>query len=160
VFAAAAEASGVSDIVSHYAGLWGPNSAMQFYERSQGRMASTLWQQPGAFIENSPIFSADKVTTPLLMMSNKKDDGVPFTQGIELFTALRRLGKRVWMLQYDDGDHTVNGKDALDLQTRTFQFFDHYLRGAPPPRWMTEGIPARLKGIDAGLELDTSGRAP
>jgi len=160
MFAAAAEGSGASDYVGNYASLWGPNSAMGYYERSQGRMGATLWQQPTAYIENSPIFNADKVTTPLLMMSNKKDEGVPFTQGIELFTALRRLGKRVWMLQYDDGDHTVNGKDALDLQTRTLQFFDYYLRSAPPPKWMTEGVPARLKGIDAGFELDTSGRAP
>ncbi len=81
-------------------------------------------------------------------------------QGVEMFLALRRLGKKVWMLQYDNGDHGVNGKDAEDYTIRFTQFFDHYLKGAPAPRWMTEGIPANLKGIETGYEPDISGKAP
>lgn len=64
------------------------------------------------------------------------------------------------MLQYDDGDHEVSGNSAADYEVRATQFFDHYLKGAPPPKWMTEGIPAAMKGIDSGLELDKSGRVP
>ena len=78
-----------------------------------------------------------------------------------MFTALRRLGKKVWLLQYDGEGHVLtNENDMLDFTIRMKQFFDYYLKGAPPPKWMTEGVPARLKGIDTGLELDTTGAQP
>jgi hypothetical protein len=112
-------------------------------------------------MKNSAVFSADKVTTPLLLMDNKGDDVVQFEQGLELFTALRRLGKRVWMLQYDGEGHLVLGEKAqMDFSVRTKQFFDHYLKGALPPQWMTRGIPAARKGIDTGYELDTEIKTP
>lgn len=104
---------------------------------------------------------ADKVTTPLLIMHNTNDGRVPFEQGIEMFIALRRLGKKVWLLEYENGDHVLrHEKDAIDYTIRMTQFFDHYLKDAPPPEWMTKGIPARLKGIETGLELDTTGAKP
>ncbi len=78
-------------------------SGQVYYERSQMRMASTLWQEPIKYINNSPIFSLDKVTTPILIMNNKGDIVVPWMQGVELFTGLRRLQKKAWMLQYDKG---------------------------------------------------------
>jgi dienelactone hydrolase len=166
LFAAAAEGSGESDAVSSYNGLMfginGDGSSAQFYfETSQGRIGTTLWQRPDLYIENSPVFRADRVTTPLLMMHNKRDGSVPFSQAVEMFTALRRLSKRVWLLQYDEGTHAVLGeKNQRDYTIRTRQFFDYYLKGALPPIWMTEGIPARWKGIRTGYEPDSSGRKP
>lgn len=160
LFAAASEAAGPVDFISGYGGLYAVFLEYFWFENGQGRIGATLWQRPDLYIENSPVFKLDQVTTPLLMMHNRRDDRVPFSQAIELFTGLRRLGKPVWMLQYDHGSHVVNGKDAWDYQTRMRQFFDHYLKGAPPPKWMTEGVPARMKGIDTGLELDTSGKKP
>ncbi len=65
------------------------------------------------------------------------------------------------MLQYDNGGHGVYGKggqDALDLTIRLTQFFDHYLKGTMPPKWMTRGIRAKLKGIETGYELDPNGK--
>jgi dipeptidyl aminopeptidase/acylaminoacyl peptidase len=162
LFAAVFAASGVSDLISDY-GAPGPSGGSKtgYYERSQGGMRTTPWQTPDLYLENSPVLSADKVTTPILLMADKKDTSVPYTQGIEFFTALRRLGKKAWLLQYDEGDHSVEGaRNILDFDTRVAQFFDHYLLDVPPPKWMTIGIPARLKGIDSGLELDTSGRQP
>jgi dipeptidyl aminopeptidase/acylaminoacyl peptidase len=161
LFAAAVSASGVSDVISHFGALWGgvdPTHA--YYEASQGRLGAPPWERPELYVENSPVFKADQVTTPLLLMNNKADDGVQFTQGVEFFTALRRLDKKVWMLQYDDGDHTVRGRDAIDFDTRMRQFFDYYLKGTPPPIWMTEGVATRVKGVESGLELDNSGREP
>ena len=118
-------------------------------------MGSTPWQLQRAYIDNSPIFKADKVTTPLLMVNNKEDATVPFLQGIEFFTALRRLGKKVWLLQYDGEGHSLGSdKAARDFNIRMTQFFDHYLKDRPAPRWMTSGIPARLKGFDDGLGID------
>jgi dipeptidyl aminopeptidase/acylaminoacyl peptidase len=161
MFAAAMSSSGFSNFVSIYGGVRQNGTARQSgAELSFQRIGATLWQRPDLYIENSPIFRADKVTTPILMMNNKADGDIPFSQGIELFTALRRLGKKAWLLQYDEGRHMVFRKDADDLTVRMKQFFDHYLKGAPPPKWMTEGVPARLKGIDSGLELDTSGKQP
>ena len=155
LFAAACSASGISDLMS----LYGSTSRGGYYaywaEKSQGRIGASPWQIPGLYISNSPIFKADQVNTPLLMMSNAGDRNVPFAQGVEFFTALRRLGKRVWMLQYDEGSHSLGrGEGAEDYSIRMFQFFNHYLKGMPAPKWMTRGIPARLKGIDDGLELD------
>lgn len=154
LFAAACSASGMSNMVSWYGSATRGPYAIYHCERSQGRMATTPWEDPESYVNNSPIFLADQVTTPLLMLNNKADHQVPFQQGLELFTALRRLGKKVWMLQYDKGDHSVErGMDAEDFHTRMVQFFDHYLKDKPAPKWMLYGIPAKLKGIEDGLEL-------
>jgi dienelactone hydrolase len=161
MFAAAVEGSGVTDIISAYATLWNGDRSMQgYFEIGQGRMGKDLWKGQEFYLKNSPILSANRATTPLLMMHNKGDIGVRWLQGVEFITAFRRLGKRAWMLQYDEGAHGVNGKDAEDFTIRVTQFFDHYLKGYPPPKWMTVGIPARLKGIDMGYELDMSGQKP
>ncbi len=164
-FAAAVASSGSANLISEYGDLWGgvlkgAVSKKEFFENRHYRMNATLWERPDLYITNSPIFHVDRVTTPLLMVANKRDGNVSFAQGVELFTAFRRLGKRVWMLQYDESSHGVDGKDRVDYVIRMTQFFDHYLKGAPAPKWMTQGVPARLKGIETGLELDEPGKTP
>ncbi len=163
LFAAAMSASGPTDFVSGYGSLWHSGRSCQpLYEFGQSRMGQSLWDNPNGYINNSPIFFANQVTTPLLMLNNKADDAVPFQHGLEFFTALRRLGKKAWMLQYDDGGHgvTKNSNDAVDYSIRVFQFFDFYLKDSLPPVWMTKGILAVDKEIKTGLELDTSGALP
>jgi hypothetical protein len=86
-------------------------------------------------------------------MHNKKDGRVPWSQGVELFTSLRRLGKPSWMLQYDEGGHGLDGNNSLDYAVRLMQFFNHFLKGSLAPKWMISGVPARLKGIENGIEL-------
>jgi len=106
------------------------------------------------YIENSPLFFADKVNTPLLMMHNDNDGAVPWYQGIEYYMALRRLGKEVYMLQYNGEEHNlVYRRNMRDLTIRMQQFFDHYLKGDPMPVWMKEGVPAIKKGRTWGLEI-------
>ncbi len=91
-------------------------------------------------------------------MHNKKDNIVPWNQALELFTGLRRLGKKTWMLQYDNGSHVLsNSVDQLDYHFRLSQFFDHYLKGYPPPKWMTQGTPTSFNQIDERYELDLEG---
>jgi dipeptidyl aminopeptidase/acylaminoacyl peptidase len=165
LFAAAMSSSGFSDLISIYGSTFDSEIATfwkKWAETGQGRICRTLWQQPDLYVRNSPLFKADKVTTPLLMMNNKNDGIVPFQQGIEFFTALRRLGKRVWMLQYDKQDHGLypGSKEALLHTIRLTQFFDHYLKGKPAPKWMTRGIPASKKAIDYGLEPDNEIATP
>ena len=101
MYAAAWAGAPVVNMTSAYGGIrWGTGLNRQFqYEKSQSRIGATLWQRQDLYIKNSPIFAADKVTTPLLIMHNDADGAVPWYQGIEYFTALRRLNKKVWMLQ-------------------------------------------------------------
>jgi hypothetical protein len=112
-----------------------------------------FWQNQEKWLAESPFMHVDKVTTPVLMMHNKQD--VSVAQTVEMFLALRRLGKRAWWLQYDNEYHTI-GKlnDRKDFTIRSTQFYDHYLKGAPAPRWMLEGIPGKLKGVESRYELE------
>ncbi len=157
IFAAAEAGAPVSNMTSAYGGIrWGTGLNRQFqYERSQSRIGYTLWQRPDLYIKNSPLFRAEKVNTPLLIMHNDADGAVPWYQGIELFTALRRLDKKVWMLQYNGEDHNLmERRNRKDLSIRLSQYFDHFLKGAPAPRWLAEGLPATSKGIEWGTELE------
>jgi dipeptidyl aminopeptidase/acylaminoacyl peptidase len=113
-----------------------------------------LWQIPEKYIKSSAVFNVDKVTTPLLLMQNTNDGICSFSQALEFFTALRRLGKRAWLLEYTVGNHGVSGVAARDFGIRLRQFFDHYLKGIPAPIWMTRGIPAKMRGVDNGFQLD------
>jgi hypothetical protein len=154
IFAAACSSSGFSDLISSYGGIWGSgNGWSEYLELRGGRIGGSLWDESKKYISNSPVFYAHKVCTPVLMMNNENDKAVSFSQGLEFFTALRRLGKRVWMLQYNNGRHSVSGENAKDFTIRTKQFFDHYLKDSACPRWMLYGIPASMKGIDNGYEL-------
>ncbi len=158
MFAAAASAAGPSDFVSGYGSLLGSGESAQFfYEIHQMRIGATLGDRPDLYISNSPVFNVNSVTAPLLIMHNKRDVPVPWSQGVEFFTGLRRLNKEVWMLQYDDQGHILYGKAAMDYTIRLTQFFDHYLKGFPAPMWMTKGRPAKLKGVDDRFELDIEG---
>jgi dipeptidyl aminopeptidase/acylaminoacyl peptidase len=156
LFAAAEAGAPVANMVSAYGGIrWGSGMSRMFqYERTQSRIGGSLWDRPLRYIENSPIFTADKIRTPILMMHNDEDTAVPWEQGIELFVALRRLGQPVWMLNYNGEPHGLTKEqNRKDWAVRMQQFFDHYLKDAPPPVWMEEGVPAMLKGKTLGLEL-------
>lgn len=154
VFAAAFEGAGVSDKISDALSL-DSKTFLGISRLSQIEIkGQNIWENTQEWIEESPIMHVDKVNTPLLILHCKADGGVPWNNGVELFIALRRLGKKVWMLQYDDGDHILKtSKDSYDLMIRAAQFFDHYLLNAPPPRWMTEGIPSKYKGVETRYEL-------
>lgn len=163
IFTAALSAAGSSDLMGEYGSVGGINgSSFQYkFEAGQFRIGFTPWERPDLYIENSPIFKADHITTPVLIMHNKGDDVVPWSQSLGLYMAMRRFAKPVWMLQYDDGNHGITEeRDAKDYTMRITQFFDYYLKDAPPPKWMTEGIPAKMKGIETGYELDNSGKIP
>jgi len=156
LFAAAASAAGFCNLTSLYGNLrmdFGV-TGLNWIEKGQTGLGVTLWEDQDKFIQNSPLFYADNVSTPLLIMHNAGDGASPYSQSVEFFTALRRLHKKVWMLQYDKSSHQVEGEaNCRDYSMRLFQFFDHYLKGHPAPRWMTQGVPAKEKGLKSGLEL-------
>ncbi|MFH0990352.1 MAG: prolyl oligopeptidase family serine peptidase [bacterium] len=157
MFAAAGAGAPVSNMTSAYGGIrWESGMSRMFqYEKTQSRIGATLWEAPMLYIENSPIFRVPYINTPLLIMSNDADGAVPWYQGIEFFTALRRLQKPAWLLVYNGEAHNlVQRKNRKDLSIRLSQFFDHYLKGEPAPVWMTKGLPAIEKGKTRGYELD------
>jgi len=157
LFKAAMAGAPVSNMTSAYGGIrWESGMVRQFqYEEGQSRIGASLWERPDLYIENSPIFRADKIETPLLIMSNDGDGAVPWYQGIELYTALRRLSKPVWLLNYNGDEHNLARRANMkDLDIRMMQFFDHYLKDAPAPEWMTKGIPAIDKGKKTGFETE------
>lgn len=150
-YAAAMAGAPVSNMFSAYGGIrWGSGYNRQFqYERTQSRIGYTIWEKPELYVENSPLFHLPKVTTPLLIMHNDGDGAVPWYQGIELFTGLKRLDKATWLLNYNGDDHNLmRNANRIDLSIRMRQFFDHYLLGTDAPQWLIEGIPAMDKGKD------------
>lgn len=155
LFKCAEAGAAVGNMTSAYGGIrWESGLSRHFqYEHQQSRIGGSLWEKPLNYIENSPLFNLHKVETPVLLLHNDKDGAVPFEQGIELFTGLRRLQKPTWLLNYNEEPHwPVKLPNRIDFQTRMQQFFDHYLLGEPQPRWMKNGIPPVEKDLPSGLK--------
>ncbi len=156
MYAAAWAGAPVANMTSAYGGIrWESGITREGqYEKGQSRIGANLWDNTNLYIQNSPLFQLPKVKTPVVIMSNDADGAVPWYQGIEMFTALRRLNKPVWLLQYNNEAHNlVLRQNRKDISIREQQFFDHYLKGAPMPVWMASGVPAVDKGKDWGFEL-------
>ena len=157
LFRCAEAGAPVVNMTSAYGGIrWESGLSRMFqYERTQSRIGGTLWEKPLNYIENSPLFFADKIETPVLILHNDEDGAVPWYQGIEFFTALRRLGKPAWLLNYNGDPHGISkSQNQKDFQRRMQQFFDHYLLGEPMPEWMIRGVPPMEKGIRQGFEAE------
>lgn len=114
---------------------------------SQGRMADTPWDDPERWRSQSPIWWVPNITTPFLILHGTDDGAVDWNQGLELFTAARRMGKEVVLLSYPDEPHHLARKaNQKDFQIRMKQWFDHYLMGEPAPEWMESGVPFLERG--------------
>ena len=156
MFRAAEAGAPVSNMTSAYGGIrWeSGNSRQSQYERGQTRIGGTLWEKFDKYVDNSPLFQVPKIKTPLLIMHNDDDGAVPWQQGIEFYSALKRLNKPVWLLNYNGEKHgLIQRKNRKDFAKRLYQYFDHYLKGAPAPAWMTDGLPMMEKGINQKLEV-------
>ncbi|HEY0874741.1 MAG TPA: prolyl oligopeptidase family serine peptidase [Vicinamibacterales bacterium] len=149
MFAAVEAGASVVNMVSAYGGIrWGTGMSRAFqYEKTQSRIGAPPWNAPLQFIENSPIFWVEKVQTPYLTIHNDEDDAVPWYQGIEWITALRRLGKEGYMFNYNGERHGLRNRDNQKHWTvHMDEFFDHYLLGKPRPEWMDKGVPFLERG--------------
>ena len=149
MFAAVEAGASVSDMVSAYGGIrWGTGMSRAFqYEKTQSRIGLPPWDAPLQYIENSPIFWVKKVQTPYLTIHNDEDDAVPWYQGIEFFSAMRRLGKEAYMFVYNGEPHGLRNRDNQKHWTvHMDEYFDHFLLGKPTPEWMTRGVPFLDKG--------------
>lgn len=143
-FAAAVAGAPLTNMISMYSAMyWNTGSANQpIFESSQGRFTGGYWDVMEAYTRNSPVYFAQQVSTPLLLLHNDKDGAVDFTQGIEYYNTLRRLKKPVVMLQYKGENHGLAKRaNQKDYTVRMLEFFDHYLKGNPAPGWWIDGVP-------------------
>jgi dipeptidyl aminopeptidase/acylaminoacyl peptidase len=143
LFACAIAGAAVGNMTSAYSGIRyesGVARQMQ-YEKQQSRIGGSLWEKPWLYWENSPVFFADRVRTPLLLMHGDEDGAVPWTQSVEIYLAMRRLGKDCVFLQYrGEPHHPQKYANKLDYSIKMKEYFDHYLKGAPAPEWLSKGV--------------------
>ncbi len=155
IFAAVQAGASVVNMTSAYGGIrWGSGMSRAFqYEKTQSRIGAPLWQGILQFIENSPLFWAERINTPYLTIHNDEDDAVPWYQGIEFISALRRLGKEAYMFNFNGEKHGLRNRENQKYWTvHQDEFFDHFLLGRPRPEWMEKGVPYLERGkrdIDA-----------
>lgn len=144
IFAAAIAGAPLTDMISMYGIVYknsgGTNGAI--FESSQGRFTTGPWDNWQAYTRNSPVAFAKNVKTPLVILHNDQDGAVDFTQGMEYFNTLRRLGKPVVLLEYPGENHSLaRPANQQDYTERMKEFFDHYLKAAPSPDWLEYGVP-------------------
>ena len=130
-FAAAANVSGKVNMISFLGDS--PRITTRNYraaEIGQDRIGATLWEQPQKYIEHSAIMFADRINTPLLMLSGEGDWNVPATNQREMYYALRRLEKEVVWVNYMSGGHGAgrasSAEDFVDHWERMFDWFREY----------------------------------
>ncbi|MBZ5664181.1 MAG: prolyl oligopeptidase family serine peptidase [Acidobacteriia bacterium] len=154
MFSAAVPMAGLTDLISGYGDLYTPGREPyldslpepQSYETFQPYIGGPWWTRWNDYVRNSPLFHAEGINTPMLMIHGDEDFAVPFHHAVEMFNALHRLGKKdVVLLQYHREDHLgiqYEGESATghDVQMRMLQFFNCFLKGAPAPDWWKDGI--------------------
>ena len=149
MFAAVQAGASVVNMTSAYGGIrWGSGMSRAFqYEKTQSRIGAPLWERVLQYIENSPLFWVERINTPYLTIHNDEDDAVPWYQGIEFVTALRRLGKEAYMFNYNGEKHGLRERENQKHWTvHQDEFFDHFLLGKPRPEWMETGVPYLERG--------------
>jgi len=142
-FRAVEAGAAVANMTSAYGGIRLESGVVREgqYEYGQSRIGATPWDRPDLYLENSGLFHIKDVTTPYLTIHNDADDAVPWSQGVEYFTAMRRLHKEAYMFTFNGEVHNLRGREAQKYWTvHMDEWFDHYLKGAPTPAWMTDGV--------------------
>jgi len=159
MFAAVGMGAGVVDLYNDFAMPWGwsygyqggsGDTAFQYYLYDQGRWGFSPWDRPDKYRFESALTHAPEVTAPVLIMHGTSDPTVGFINSLAFYNALRYNGKKAVLLAYPEEGHGLRGlANQKDLTVRFFEFFDHYLKGAPAPKWLTEGVPYLKKGEGA-----------
>ncbi len=144
VFAAIVVGAAATDLISDFNQLWKSSGTNQhrYDYYGQGRFGTDPFKERDLYIEESALFNAETMNTPLLLLHGTEDGSVEWLQAIEFYNALRFLGKNVILLSYPGQDHHLDKlENQIDFQHRMEEFYDHYLKGKPASEWMTEGVP-------------------
>lgn len=157
MFAAVGMGAGVTDLFSDFSQSWGWSyqvtggsgaNGNSYYLSGQGRWGFSPWERPDVYHYESALTHVPQASQPFLIMHGTADPTVSFTEGMNFYNALRYNGKEAVMLAYPGEGHGLRGlANRKDLTTRYFQYFDHYLKGAAAPKWMTDGIPYIVKDL-------------
>jgi poly(3-hydroxybutyrate) depolymerase len=160
LFAAVGMGAGVTDLYQDFSQNWGwayqvPGGSgangNDYYLYGQGRWGFSPWEKPDVYMFESALTHVPEVTAPFLIMHGTADPTVAFQNGLGFYNALRYNGKNAVLLAYTGEGHGLRGlANRKDLTIRYFQFFDHYLKGAPAPKWLTEGVPYLQKDLAPG----------
>jgi dipeptidyl aminopeptidase/acylaminoacyl peptidase len=155
LFAAVGVGAGVTDLYFDFNQNWGwsyqvtggsGQNGTDYYLYGQGREAVSPWDNPEMYNFESALTHVREVTAPILIMHGTADPTVGFQNGLAFYNALRYNNKNAILLAYQNEGHGLSGlANKKDLTIRYFQFFDHYLKDAPAPKWMTDGVPFLLK---------------
>jgi hypothetical protein len=146
-----------ANVINHSLSSRGGKSRLEDVEIEQEY--GSLWDNKNRWLDQTTVLNVDRANSPLLLLCNKESLPDYQDQTFQLFNALRRLDKNVWWLNYENANHTIEDlKERKDYTIRYTQFFDHYLKYAPAPQWMTQGIPLKLKGVESRYELDPQGK--
>jgi dipeptidyl aminopeptidase/acylaminoacyl peptidase len=151
LFAAVGVGAGVSDLYSDFVQSWGWSyqvsggsgaNAFDYYLYGQGRWGFSPWDNPEVYRFESALTHVKEATAPFLIMHGTADPTVSFIEGLNLYSGLRYHGKTAVLLAYPGEGHGLRGfANRKDLTVRFFEFFNHYLKGAPAPKWLTDGVP-------------------
>ena len=132
-FKAAVMTSGFADLSPWYGAMTraGIAGGIQHLETGQGHIGAPPWSAPQLYVDNSPIFFLDRVTTPLMIEAGLTDDAVPSALSEEVFVGLRRLGKPVTLLEYANEGHVLHSYANLhDWWSRVLQFLAAALKAS------------------------------
>ena len=159
MFAAVGMGAGVVDLTNDFSMPWGwgygyqggsGDTAFNYYLYDQGRWGFSPWDKPDKYRFESALTHVPQVTAPFLIMHGTSDPTVGFINGLAFYNALRYHNKPAVLLAYPNEGHGLRGlANRRDLTVRFFEFFDHFLKGAPAPKWWTEGVPYLKKGEGA-----------
>jgi len=118
-----------------------------------------LYENKASWLDHTTVLNVDKAISPLLLYCGNYEKGHEYVnQTLQFYTSLRRQDKKVWWLKYDKGSHNLYDlNEQKDYTVRYTQYFDHYLKKAPAPRWMTQGVPYAVRGVETRFELDAAG---
>lgn len=125
IFSAAVAHAGISDITSYWGeGFWGAAY------NAVAAAGSFPWKNKEIFVEQSPLFSADKVNTPILLCHGQVDTNVPVGESVQMFAALKILGKPVELLTFKAEDHFILEYNRRKQWTKShLAWFDRWLKG-------------------------------
>ena len=137
LFAAAISHAGISSISSYWGeGYWG------YSYSAEATAESFPWNSPEIYIGQSPLFHADKINTPLLLITGDSDTNVPPGESIQLYTALEILGRPVELILVKGEDHhIVTYSKRIQWHNTIMAWWDKYLKDQP--QWWEDQYPPK-----------------
>jgi dienelactone hydrolase len=141
-FAASVAGAAITDFISFPGTVHWSGGLEEFghWETGQARMARPPWEDLEGHLESSPLHFVHELETPVLLMHGDDDGVVDFRQGLQYYNYARRAGAPVVLLMYPGAGHGLSEeKQQVDYHRRILEWFDHWLKDAPPARWIVEG---------------------